>query len=59
MVELNINAVTTQESRANPPKSTAIRGKAVFTMLESNAANSIASNAPAITMRRLGKAATG
>jgi hypothetical protein len=51
VVEVSMNAVTTQDRWAIPPSSPTMRGRAVLTMFWSRAANSMASRAPAITIR--------
>src|SRR5271165_2166400 len=45
-----MNAVTTHEICAMPPRSPTMRGRAVLTMFWSSAASTIASSAPAITV---------
>ena len=52
-----MNAVTTHDRCDMPPRSAAIRGRAVLTMFWSSAASTIASSAPAITVRNRGAGA--
>ena len=54
-----MKAVTTQERRDKPPRSAAMRGNAVLTMLESSAANNMASSAPDMTTPRFGGLISG